>query len=353
MRKRHSYVALMVLLIAAFSLASCGPAASAPQATEPADGGEPAATQQPTDQPAPELAQVTLRLPWIINAQFAGPFMALDQGYFEDEGLEVTIRPGGFDINSITLVASGEDTFGLHDMGSLILARSNDVDVVAAATFFQKHPGGLLALAESGIESLEDIEGRTIGFQEGGPWMLSQAMLSANGLDLDNVDKVAVGFDLSPLYSSRIDLLTVYVTNEPLIAEAEGYETRVFLPYDYGIETSSEALFTTDSYLQQNPEQACGMVRAIQRGWQYAIDNPDESIDVIMAAGGDELSREAEMAQLMAEMDNLMTEETEEHGLGYMTEARWQTAEDVLAEYGQLETDVNIHDVFTMQCFGE
>lgn len=359
MHKRRFYTLLLVTIITALVVAACGGGATpTPAPTEPPaeEMEEPTEAEmeepEPTEAPA-ELTEVTLRLPWIINAQFAGPYMAVENGYFEEEGLAVEIRPGGFDINSIVLVASGEDTFGLHDMGSLISARANDIPVVSGAAFFQKHPGGLMALEESGIETLEDIEGKTIGFQEGGPWMLSQAMLEANGIDLDTIETVSVGFDLSPLYSGQIDLMTVYVTNEPLIAEAEGYGTDIFLPFDYGIETSSEVLFTTDSYLEEHPEQMCGMVRAIQRGWQYAVENKEEAIDVIMAAGGEELNREAEMAQLEAEVDNLMTEDTEMHGLGYMTEERWQTAEDVLTEYGQLDTDVDVTNVFTTQCLSE
>lgn len=333
MHSRSRFFVLVTLLIIALLLIGCGG-----QEEEAAEG---------------EPVQVSLRLPWIINAQFAGPYVALDKGFFADEGLDVTINPGGFDINSITLVAAGTDTFGLHDMGSLLLARADELPLKAAATFFQKHPGGVMALADSGIETLQDFEGRTVGFQEGGPWMLTKAMLEANGVDPDTMTQVSVGFDLSPLYSGQVDLFTVYATNEPLIAETQGYETRVFLPYDYGIETSSEALFTTDEYLAENPDVVCGMVRAIRKGWEYALDNPEEAVDIVMAAGGEELNREAEMGQFEAQRAHLLTPDSEEHGIGYMTEARWQAAEDVLSSQGQLDTDVNVQDVFTTQCLEE
>lgn len=338
---------ILLVLVAALLVTACGQQAAPPTATDTQVAEE----EEPTE--APQLTEVSLRLPWIINAQFAGPYMALEQGYFEEQGLKVTIKPGGFDINSITLVASGEDTFGLHDMGSLIMARSNDIPLVAGATFFQKHPGGLMTLEKYGIETLEDIEGKTIGFQEGGPWMLSKAMLESNGIDLETIKKITVGYDISPLLSGQIDLLTVYATNEPLIAKEQGYEPQVFLPYDYGIKTSSEALFTTDSYLAEHPEQMCGMVRAIQKGWQYALENKEEAIDVIMEQGGEGLDRAAEMAQLEAEVDHLITAETEEYGLGIMAQDRWQTAADVLIQYGELDEGFDVTNVFTMQCFEE
>ena len=164
--KRLSSV-LVFILVLALLLASCA--------------------QQPAQK---EATAVSLRLPWIINAQFAGPFTALEKGYFKDEGLNVTINPGGFDINSITLVAAGEDTFGLHDMGSLLLARSEGIPLISAATFFQKHPGGAMALATSGIKTLQDFAGKTMGFQEGGPWMLTKAMMRKNGVDPDSMKQI-------------------------------------------------------------------------------------------------------------------------------------------------------------------
>jgi NitT/TauT family transport system substrate-binding protein len=323
-------IRIFVLLLLAVTLVSCG---AQPTPTGP--------------------VSVTLRLPWIINSQFAGPYAALDQGFFADEGLQVEIRPGGFDINSITMVASGEDTFGLHDMGSLLLARSEGIPVIAAATFFQKHPGGVMALASSGITTLQDFVGRTIGFQEGGPWMLTKAMLEANGIDPASMTQVTIGYDLTPLFNGDVDLTTVYATNEPMLAQAQGFETVVFLPYDYGIETSSEALFTTDAYLQANPQVVCGMVRAIRRGWEWAVANPEAAVDIIMAAGGEGLNRESELGQFNAQLAHLITADTEAHGIGYMTQARWQMAEDVLRQQGALETDVDVTQVFTTQCLGQ
>jgi NitT/TauT family transport system substrate-binding protein len=240
-------------------------------------------------------------------------------------------------------------------MGSLLMARSEGLPLVAAATFFQKHPGGVMALADSGIKTLQDFEGKTIGFQEGGPWMLTKAMLEANGVDPDSMTQVTVGYDLSPLYSGQVDLILVYVTNEPLIAKSQGYEPVVFLPYDYGIETSSEALFTTDEYLAAHPDRVCGMVRAIRRGWEYAIapEHQEEAIDIIMKYGGEELDREVEMEHLRAQIPLLLTPDSEKYGIGHMSEARWQIAEDVLRTQGAVEQDVDVTKAFTTQCLGE
>lgn len=294
---------------------------------------------------------VSLRLPWFPSAQFAGEYVALAKGFFAEEGLDVTINPGGFDINSITLVAAGTDTFGLHDTNSLILANSQGIPLVTVATFLQKHPGAIMALASSGLTSLEDLEGKTIGFQEGGPWQLTQAMLIKNGIDPASLKQIAVGFDLTPLFEGDIDLITVFSTNEPIIAELQGFETTVFVPYDLGIETSANALFTTSEYLEANQDVACGMVRAIARGWEYALDHQEEAGDIVVAVDPENLDRDKELLSLAAIEDDVRTPDAIAHGIGSMSLDRWQTAEDVLRDYGGLTVDVDPKSIYTDVCF--
>lgn len=347
-----------VLAVMAMVAAGCGGTGTTTIAPTVQTTAAPTATTVETTTTAAPAATTTtaapvavsLRLPWFVNAQFAGSLVAADKGYFADEGLDVTINPGGFDINPITLVASGSDTFGLHDTGSLLFARAEGLPLVSVGTFLQKHPGAVMALADSGISTLDDFKGKTIGFQEGGPWMLVQAMLTKNGIDPASLKQVNVGFDLSPLFNGDVDLFTVFATNEPLLAEEQGFKVNVFVPYDYGVETSANALFTTEDYLAAHPDVACAMERAIAKGWDYALDNKDEAIDIVLAASPEELSRDHEMAALKLLEGFIRTPDSLEHGLGYMTEQRWQTAEDVLAQYGGLDPSLNVNDAFTTQC---
>jgi ABC-type nitrate/sulfonate/bicarbonate transport system substrate-binding protein len=305
------------------------------------------------DTEAQDLTAVSLRLPWFAGSQFAGEYVAQDQGFFTDEGLDVTINPGGFDVNSITLVAAGSDTFGLHDTNSLVFAESEDIPLVTVATFLQKHPGAIMALASSGFETLDDLVGARIGFQEGGPWMLTQAMLQKNGIDPDSLEQQTIGFDLTPLFEGQIDLQTVFATTEPIIADSQGIETTVFVPYDYGVETSANALFTSKGYFEENPEVACGMVRAIARGWEYAFENPDAAADIVVAVDPDNLDLEVEK-KIIAAMDGAVrTPDAVANGIGSMTPERWQTTVDVLKEFGGLEADIDLDSVYSDACFSE
>ncbi|MCQ3809945.1 MAG: ABC transporter substrate-binding protein [Acidimicrobiia bacterium] len=358
---------LAILALLAMAASACGndddaPATSEPEPTvatsepepepEPTSEPEPEPTSEPEPEPTQrEMQDVSLRLPWFPSAQFAGSYVAAAKGFFEEEGLNVTINPGGFDVNSITLVAAGSDDFGLHDTNSLLFAAVEEIPLVTVATYLHAHPGAIMSLESSGFESLSDLVGATIGFQEGGPWQLTQAMLTQNGVDPDSLNQVAVGFDLTPLFEGDIDLLTVFSTNEPVLAELQGFSVDVFIPYNYGVQTSANALFTTTSFRQDNPEVVCGMVRAMARGWQYAFDNPEEAVEIIVAVDPDNLTVEKESASLEAVRPSVLSESALADGIGTMTAERWQTVDEVLRQYGGLEADIDLANVYDDYCF--
>ena len=365
-RAKHWSTGLALLLAVALVAAACGddedaaapepapttaPAAEAPADPEPEPAPEPEPEPAPEPEPEPDPVSVSLRLPWFPNTQFSGSYVAAAKGYFAEEGLDVTINPGGFDVNSITLVAAGSDTFGLHDTGSLLFAAAEDIPLMTVATYFHKHPGAVMALEASGIETLEDFVGKRIGFAEGGPWQLTQAMLAKNGIDVDDLEQVAIGFDLAPILDGSVDLKTVFATNEPILAELQGFPARVFVPYDYGVETSANALFTTQDYFEDNPDVVCGMVRAISRGWEFAFENPEEALDIVIAVDPENLDREKEARSLEAIKDAVLTPDAVADGIGSMKHSRWETVDEVMRTYGGLDVDVDLNSVYSSVCY--
>ena len=265
----------------------------------------------------------------------------------------VTIHPGGFDTNSITLVAAGTDTFGMHDTNSLVFAAVEDIPLVTVATFLQKHPGAIMALAEKGYETLEDLVGARIGFQEGGPWVLTQAMLVKNGIDSDSLDQVTSGFDLTPLLEGQIDLQTVFATTEPIIADSLGVETTVFVPYDYGVETSANAPLHSQAIPRGEPR------RRVQHGPCHGprlgvrLREPRRSGGDRGRVDPDNLDLEVEKKMIAAMDSAVRTPDAIENGIGSMTAERWQTTVDVLRDFGGLEADVDLDSVYSDICFAD
>jgi len=289
---------------------------------------------------------VSLRLPWIMNAQFTGPLVAEHKGFYKELGIDVTIRPGGADVNSITLVVAGQDTFGIHDTASLIFAREQQMPLVALATVFQKHPGGVFALKKSGIKEPKDFVGKTLGYNEGGPWTLAKAMFKIEEVSLDSIKLIAVPWGISSLITDKVDGKTGYMTNEPVAAELEGFEVNVLLPYDYGIKTASEAIFTTEKLIKENPDLVRRFVEATLRGWAYAIDNEEESVDIVIKANPN-LDREQQRMQFERQLSHIWTPESIMYGIGWMSRDAWVQTQEILLEFGGLSNPIDIDKVFT------
>ena len=290
---------------------------------------------------------VSLRLPWIKNAQFAGPLVAEYKGFYKELGIDITIRAGGADVNSIPLVAAGQDTFGIHDTASLIFARGQQMPLVTLATVFQKHPGGVLTLKKSGIKEPKDFIGKTFGYNEGGPWTLTKAMFKIEGVSLDSIKLIAVPFGISSLITDKVDGKTCYTTNEPVAAELEGFEVNVLLPYDYGVKTASEAIFTTEKLIKENPDLVRRFVEATLRGWAYAIDNKEEAIDIVIEANL-MLDPEHQKMQFERQLSHIWTPESIMYGIGWMSRDTWVQTQEILLEFGGLSKPIDIDKVFTL-----
>ncbi|MFQ3663738.1 MAG: ABC transporter substrate-binding protein, partial [Chloroflexaceae bacterium] len=136
-----------LILLCVITLAAC--AAPPPQAPPPAAG--------------PEIPRVSMRLQWFPQFQFAGYIVAKVKGYYNEAGLDVTLNPGGPDLVPLPLVAAGRDTFGSTGADTVLIAREQEIDAVALATWFQASPVGFMVHADSGIRGPEDFRGRTIG----------------------------------------------------------------------------------------------------------------------------------------------------------------------------------------------
>ncbi|MGO4835396.1 ABC transporter substrate-binding protein, partial [Rhizobiaceae sp. 2RAB30] len=202
-------------------------------------------------QAASAADDISLRLPWLLNVQSAGYVMAKEKGFYEEAGLNVEIMPGGPNLNSTALVASGANTFGTNDVGQIALGAANGMDLVMVAACFQRHAGGVIALASSGIEKPADLAGKKLAYNEGGPWVLTKAMLAKAGVPLDKVDLV-VSPSSELLMNGSVDAKTGFAINEAVAIDLKGKKTSVILPSDYGVNAYLEVVFTTRKTVEEN-----------------------------------------------------------------------------------------------------
>ena len=289
--------------------------------------------------------QVSLRLSWLMNVQSAGYIMAKEKGFYQDAGLDVDIEPGGPNVNSTALVASGANTFGTNDSSQVIFGKSEGMDLVIVAACFQKYPGGVLSLAKTGIHEPKDLIGKTLAYNEGGPWVFTQAMLAKAGVDIAQV-KAVVATGNEVLMNGNVDAKTAFIVNEPISVELAGMKPAVLSPADFGLKAYAEAVFTNKDYLAAHPDAVRRFIAATAKGWDYAFAHSDETVATVVKLG-DQLDAQQQRLQLTAQKAFIVTPETERLGTCSFNGETISETQDVLLKYGGLKAPVQIDEIYS------
>ena len=240
---------------------------------------------------AQDMDELTLQLQWVTQGQFAGYYVALDKGYYEEEGLDVTILPGGPDIAPPQVLAGGGADVMLNWMPSALAAREKGLPVVNIAQPFKSSGLMLTCWKDTGIESPEDFRGKTIGVWFFGneypflSWMSQEGIPTEGGED--GVTVLKQGFNVDPLLQRQADCISTMTYNEygqVLDAGVSEDELVTFKYEDQGVATLEDGIWTLEENLE-DPEMVdrlARFVRASMEGWNYAEENPDEAAEIVL-----------------------------------------------------------------------
>jgi putative hydroxymethylpyrimidine transport system substrate-binding protein len=251
---------LLVAVFASMAIAACG------------------GSEEPTD--------VVVTLDWFQNANHVGAYEALDKGYFEDEGLTVTIEPPADPAAILGLVVSGDSDFAFYYQPDLLQARQEGIPVVAVAGIVQRPLNSIMALKSSGIETPGDLVGKKVG-TPGLPWneAMLTTMLEADGASFDDVEYIDVGWAASQaLMAGTVDaIIGVYWTYESIIMDNEGHETTVIMPDDWNVPSYYElVLVTSEETAKDRPDMVESFVKAFNKGYAQAADDPQGSVETMI-----------------------------------------------------------------------
>ncbi len=245
-----------------------------------------------------ELTPVTLQLKWVTQAQFAGYYAAADQGFYEDEGLDVTIKPGGPDIVPEQVVLGGQAEFGIDWLDNLLATRDQGQGIVNIAQVFTRSGMTELTWKDSGLDEITDLRGKKVGVWLGGNEHKLFAALTKNGIDPQkDVNVVAQPFDMNLFLSREVDAAAAMTYNElAQVLEVENPETgelyqledlNVFKMSDLGTGALEDGIFVREDWIadEANQDVAKRFLKASFRGWIYCRDNPDECVDIVLENG--------------------------------------------------------------------
>ncbi|MEM8586528.1 MAG: ABC transporter substrate-binding protein [Pseudomonadota bacterium] len=237
--------------------------------------------------------EFTVQLKWVTQAQFAGYFVADALGFYDDVGLDVTVNPGGPDIAPPQVIAAGGADVVVEWMPAALAARERGVDLVNVAQIFDRSGMMLTCSAESGITEPEDFEGKTLGVWFAGneypflSWM-SQLDHSFEGADAE-VTVLRQGFNVDPLLDGQADCISTMIYNEEWQVVDAGIpedELVVFHYEDHGVATLEDGLYTLAENLEDPAfvDKLARFIAATVRGWEYAIENPEEAAQLVVDA---------------------------------------------------------------------
>src|SRR6056297_2516364 len=265
--------------------------------------------------PAFAQDEVTLQLKWVTQAQFAGYYVALENGYYDEAGLDVTILPGGPDIAPTQVIAGGGADVVVEWMPAALSARENGLPLVNIAQPFKSSGMMLTCWKDAGIESPQDLDNRTLGvwfFGNEFPFMswLSAMGISTDGKSESGVEVLKQGFNVDPLLQRQADCISTMTYNEywqVIDAGVSADELVTFKYEDQGVATLEDGLYVLEDRLD-DPEFVDKMQRfvaASMEGWKWAEENPDDAAMIVLEYDETGAQSEKHQKRMMDEVAKL------------------------------------------------
>ncbi|MBC7133198.1 MAG: ABC transporter substrate-binding protein [Roseovarius sp.] len=258
--------------------------------------------------------EVTLQLKWVTQAQFAGYYVALDKGFYADEGLEVTIRPGGPDIAPTQVIAGGGADVTVEWMPAALAAREKGLPLVNIAQPFKSSGMMLTCRKDSGVATTDDFPGKTLGvwfFGNEFPFLswMSQLGISTEG-GPDGVTVLKQGFNVDPLIQNQAACISTMTYNEYWQVIDAGFAPEdlvVFKYEDQGVATLEDGLYVLEQNLADPAfaDRMVRFVRASMKGWKWAEENPDAAADIVLENDATGAQTEAHQRRMMGEVARL------------------------------------------------
>ncbi len=315
--RRRSFLSSLPALPALGLLNSCGSPA------ESADGS----------------IQVRLALNWKPDPQFGG-FYAAD---YSKHGLGVEILPGGAGTPTVQMIGAGSAEFGIVSADELVIARSRGNNVVALFAVFQINPQGIMVHASRGLTSIEQVvQDGTLAIQRGLPY----ARILEQLYGFDHVQVVpSPGGDITAFLNDPMMAQQCFVMSEPLQARAAGVEVDVFPVADLGYNPYTTVLATSDTFLDEHPDQVVAMMGAARDGWRDYLLDPMPTNER-MHEMNPSMALEAFDGVASAQEPFIEPDPLDPEALGRMTRERWGMLIGQLAELGDIDQPIRASDCF-------
>ncbi|MBU5592531.1 ABC transporter substrate-binding protein [Clostridium sp. MSJ-4] len=298
-----------------------------------------------------KLEEVDLVLDWYPNAIHSFIYAAIENGYYEEEGLKVNIKFPSNPTDPMALPAAGKATIGIYYQPDVVMARSNEnVPIKSIGSIVKTPLNVIISLKEKGINSPKDLSGKVIGFS-GNPLNTEyvKTMVKEDGGDPNSVKIIDVGFELlSSMVTKKVDATTGGLINHEVpVLKHEGHEINYFDPSKYGVPNYYEEIFvTSDTTLKEKPEVLKKFMKASRKGFEFMKNNPDKSLKILLDNQQKDsfpLTESVEKESLEILLPKM---ETKDEPFLYQDKKVWEENIKWLQEKGLLNKEVKAEDFY-------
>ncbi len=283
--------------------------------------------------------KLTLQLKWVTQAQFAGYYVALNKGFYEDEGVDLTIKPGGPDIAPAQVLAGGGADVVVDWLPSALATREKGLPLVNIAQIYDKSGMMLTCLKSSGITSPADFKGKTLGVWFFGneypflSWMSKLGYPTTGGSD--GVTVLKQGFNVDPIFQGQADCVSTMTYNEygqVLDGGLTNDELTLFKYEDEGVATLEDGLYVLEDTLKDSKkvDSYAKFLKATIKGWNWAKEHPEEAAEITLEYDDTGAQTEEHQIRMAKEVAKLLG--SGEKGIGYLEPAAYERTVQVLLD---------------------
>ena len=295
--------------------------------------------------PSAALTPVKLPLGYVPNVQFAPLYVAIEKGYFKEEGLDVTLDYN-METDSVALLGAGKLQFAIVSGEQVLLGRGKGLPVVYAAAWYNNFPVGVIVDPAKNVSSPADLKGLNIGLPGtyGANYIGLRALLSAGGLTEEDVKLTPVGYTQAESFTSKkVDAASIYATNEPVMLKEKGVDYSLLKVSDYTTLVAN-GLATNEETIKTNPELVRGMVKAMLRGVDNVVKDPDGAYEICKkyVENLDKADTKVQKAVLAASIEYWKNETP-----GSTDSEAWQNMQTLLMDMGLLDKELDLSKAYT------
>jgi NitT/TauT family transport system substrate-binding protein len=281
--------------------------------------------------------KVSLRMDWVISGYHTPYFVGIKNGYYKEEGLDVTVEPGNGSGNVAQAIGNGNGDFATVDGGTMMQLVAKGLPVKAVMGWFQRNPIGIIYNVKSGISKPKDIEGKTLVVTNGdAPSALLPAFAESTGVDLKKVNIVSTdaASKNAAVIAGRGDAVVTFSFQAVPILETAGLTVKTLDYADYGVTVPGLSVIARPEYLEKNPETVKKFILASRKAIEWTRDNPEKAVEILSEMNpGQKILMGTALPVLKGSFALLHTKNTAGLPIGVMAREDWAQAEEVLAKY--------------------